>query len=63
VLLQSRGHWERLDVSQMVRSWAADEDNNYGLYVRAMIGRKNVAYLNEDPLEARNISTKSQKVS
>jgi len=63
VLLRSRGHWERVDVSQMVRSWAADEDNNYGLYIRAMIGQKNVAYLNEDPIEARNISTKSQKVS
>ena len=51
VTLSSRGHWEHIDVSQIVRDWAADEHQNYGLIVSALFHGKNIAYLNEDPLE------------
>lgn len=51
VTLTPRGHWEHIDITDVVSDWAADEDKNYGLIVSAMLGNKNIAYLSEDPVE------------
>lgn len=57
VELSPRGHWEHIDVTQEVVSWAADEDINYGFIVTAMYEHTNIAYLNDDPNEIEKQET------
>lgn len=47
VKLSPKGHWEHIDISEQVKEWVSDEENNYGLIAYAELDNINLVQLGD----------------